>query len=157
QTIIGTIGQGSANYPSTSGTLNRLANNGVDSSCASPKSCPGLPVNQGSFTFDAYQFANNTNQPVCVTFSFATSCGAQQAIHAAAYLGSLDPNNPCTNYLGDFGGNVDPATTRLFAVNAPASSRVVLVVHEIGVITGCAGYSVTVSGLPQCPSPIACA
>ena len=150
QTISGDIGQGSEDYPSTSGVqTNRVANNGVDSSCASPKTCPGQAINPGTFAFDAYQFANNSSATACVTFSFPQSCGASQAIHAVAYLGSFDPTSPCTNYLGDFGHNVDAATSGTFSVNVPANSIVVLVVHELGVQPDCS-YSFSVSGLPPC-------
>jgi len=155
-TITGNIGQGSTDYPSTSGQSGRIANNGVDSTCASPKACPGLPVNLGTFNFDAYQFANTSVSPACVTFSFPVACGPNQAIHAVAYLNSYDPTNVCANYLGDFGHNVDAATTGVFSVNVPAGAIVVLVVHELGVSPGCS-YSFTVSGLPACPPAGGCA
>jgi len=90
-----------------------------------------------------------------MTFTFPVSCSPQQAIHAVAYLGSFDPSSPCTNYLGDFGHNVDVATTGLFSVNVPPNSIVVLVVHELGVIAGC-GYSFSVTGLPTCPPTGGC-
>src|SRR5262249_28063281 len=83
----------------------------------------------------------------CATFSFPVGCSAQQAIHAVAYLNSFDPANPCTNYLGDFGHNVDQATIGTFSVNVPAASIVILVGHELGVVPGCS-YSFSVTGLP---------
>jgi hypothetical protein len=152
-TITGNIGQGSAVYPSTSGVqTGRLSQNGVDSSCAVSKSCPGVASPSSTFAFDAYQFANTSASTSCVTFNFPAACGVNQAIHPVAYLGSFDPSSPCTNYLGDVGHSVNSGTTGAFSVNVPANSVVVLVVHEIGTVADCPSYSFSVSGLPACPA-----
>ena len=85
--IHGDIGQGSLDYPSTSGTqTGRLSQNGVNSSCAAQKPTPA--VIGTSYTYDAYQFTNPSDANACVTFAFPTSCGTNQAIHPVAYLGS---------------------------------------------------------------------
>jgi hypothetical protein len=149
--IHGNIGQGSPDYPSTSGTqTGRLSQNGVHSTCAAQKPTPG--VIGTSYTYDAYQFINGSNATACVTFAFPASCGTNQAIHPVAYLGSYNPSNPATNYLGDFGASINQGNSGTFAVNVPAHTTVVLVVHEIGTIPDCPNYSFTVTGLP-CSAP----
>src|SRR5262249_17067722 len=73
-----------------------------------------------------------------------------------AYLGSFNPSNLCTNYLGDPGGS---STTTSFQVNVPANGTLVVCVQEVNHGQGgCSGYTVTVSGLvwntdggSQCP------
>jgi HYR domain len=157
ETITGSIGKGSSDYPSTSGVqTGRVSQNGVDSTCAAPKACPGIaPVGAGSpFTFDSYAFVNDSSSAACVTFTFPTACGVNNAVHPVAYLGSFDPANPCTNYLGDIGHSINQSEGGAFSVNVPANSTVVLVVHEVGSQPGCLGYSFSVTGLPQClPCP----
>jgi hypothetical protein len=151
-TITGNIGQGSSVYPSTSGIqTGRLSQTGVDSSCATSKTCPGIASPAVPFAFDAYQFANTSASTACVTFNFPTACGVNQAIHPVAYLGSFDPSSPCTNYLGDVGHSINLGNTGVFSVNVPANSIVILVVHEIGTVADCPSYSFSVSGLPACP------
>src|SRR4029077_6302260 len=112
------------------------------------KPTPG--VAGGSFGYDAYQFANESNATACVTFAFPTSCGINQAIHPVAYLGSYNPSSPAANYRGDFGSSININNSGTFAVNVPAHTTVVLVVHEIGTVADCPNYSFTVTGLP-CP------
>ncbi|HEU4388535.1 MAG TPA: HYR domain-containing protein [Blastocatellia bacterium] len=157
-TITGTIGQGSTDYPSSSGVQSaRVSQNGVDSSCAAPKTCPGVSSVGSSFAFDSYNFVNDSGSPACVTFTFPTACGVNNAVHPVAYLGSFDPANPCTNYIGDIGHSINASESGAFSVTFPANSSVVLVVHEVGSQPGCADYSFSVSGLPcQLPCTITC-
>jgi hypothetical protein len=157
-TITGTIGKGSTDYPSTSGVqTGRVSQNGVDSTCAAPKTCPGIASAGSSFTFDSYQFVNDSSSAACVTFTFPTACGVNNAVHPVAYLGSFDPANPCTNYLGDIGHSINAGESGAFSVNVPANSSVMLVVHETGTQPGCQGYSFSVTGLPcQQPCAITC-
>lgn len=148
--ITGTLGSGSPDYPSTTGQqASRLSQNGVDSSCASPKTCPGV-VPGSTFTFDAYQFQNFGSSSACVTFAFSTGCGVNQAVHPVAYLGSFDPNNICTNYLGDLGHSINAGEAGTFSVNVPAGQIVTLVIHRVGTVEGCSSYHFTVTGLPIC-------
>jgi HYR domain len=154
-TITGTIGKGSADYPGASGTqTGRVSQNAVDSTCAAPKTCPGIASAGVSFTFDSYQFVNDSSSAACVTFTFPAACGVNNAVHPVAYLGSFDPANPCTNYLGDIGHSINAGESGAFSVNVPANSSVVLVVHETGTQSGCQGYNFSVTGLP-CQQPCA--
>ena len=148
--IHGDIGQGSPDYPSTSGNqTGRLSQTGVNSSCAVPKPTPGV-IGTTARAYDAYTFPNDTDSAACVTFTFPASCGVNQAIHPVAYLGAFNPANVTTNYLGDYGSSINVSAGGTFSVNVPARAQVVLVVHEIGTVADCPNYTFTVSGLP-CP------
>jgi hypothetical protein len=71
---------------------------------------------------------------------------ATNPIIAVAYLGSFNPANLCTNYLGDPGGSPNP--TNSFSVNVPAGGTLFVNVHEINPgLLGCSAYTLTVSGL----------
>jgi|CXWL01.1.fsa_nt_gi uncharacterized repeat protein (TIGR01451 family) len=150
--IIGNLGTGGTNYPSTSGIqTGRLAQTGVHSSCAAPKTTPGILSAGQPFAYDAYEFVNGSSA-ACITFTFPASCGVNQAIHPVAYLGSFNPANPATNYLGDFGQSINASGGGTFSVTVPANATVILVVHRIGTVDGCPNYNFTVGGL-LCPVP----
>jgi subtilisin-like proprotein convertase family protein len=151
-TITGTIGQGSPNYPSTSGTITeRLSQDGVNSSCAAPKVAPSGPA--ASLAYDAYEFYNDTSATTCVTFQVSGgSCGVNRAIHPVAYLNSFNPADAQQNYLGDIGHSLNSGEqTDTFSVNVPAHSTVVLVVHDMGTLPTCASYSFSVTNVTACP------
>lgn len=148
--ITGTLGSGSPDYPSTTGQqAGRLSQNGVDSSCANPKTCPGV-IAGNTFAFDAYQFQNTGASSACATITFQQGCGVNQAVHPVAYLGSFDPNNICTNYLGDMGHSINAGEAGSFSVNVPAGQTLTLVIHRTGTVDGCSSYHFTVTGLPGC-------
>ncbi|MEK7832685.1 MAG: hypothetical protein AAB401_16450, partial [Acidobacteriota bacterium] len=141
----GTLGNGSPNWPSTSGqqTPARLFRDGVPSTCAAPKTCPG-PFGAGSFTSDAYTFANSSSQPQCVTVNFEPNVGCNVNVHAIAYLTSYDRGNLCLNYLADSGSSDDLP----FSFTVPAGANFVVVIaanNPGGVGNGCA-YKFTVVG-----------
>ena len=148
----GDIGQGSPDYPSTSGTqTGRLSQNGVHSTCAAPKATPSII--SANRLYDAYRFKNESDGIACVTFTFPQSCAVNQAIRPVAYLNSFNPSNIAANYLGDFGSSINSSNAGTFAVNVPARSDVVLVVQDISTVGDCGNYSFSVSGLP-CPLKI---
>jgi hypothetical protein len=155
--ITGTLGVGSPDYPSTTGQqVGRLSQNGVDNSCASPKSCPGV-IPGNTFAFDAYQFQNTSSSSACATITFEKGCGVNQAVHPVAYLGNFDPNNICANYLGDLGHSINAGEEGAFSINVPAGQIFTLVIHKTGTVEGCSSYHFTVAGLPACdPSAPVC-
>jgi MYXO-CTERM domain-containing protein len=102
--------------------------NGPPSTCGFQKTVPSLLQNKSTFHFDAYTLRNRTGASACVTITATPSAGS---VHSAAYLGSFDPANPQTNYLGDSGGNSNGAPLS-YAVNVPALGDVVVVVNETG-------------------------
>jgi HYR domain len=156
-TINGVLSQGSPDHPSTTGQqTGRILQNGVDSTCASPKTCPGVTDTGTMFTFDAYQFQNTDSAPACVSVTLPPSCGANQAIHPVAYLGSFNPSSVCTNYLADFGQSVNLGAGGAFSFTVPAGAVFTLVLHEVGTLPGCSSYSFTTSGLVDCNQPLLC-
>ena len=146
----GAIGSNSASYPGTSGTqTGRLTRSGAASACGAAKAYPGT-FDNAPRSYDAYTF-RNAGAATCVTFT-VTGCTGDQLILPVAYLGSFNPANIATNYLGDVGSS--PAATTSFSVNVPANATVVLVIAEVNPGGGCAGYSVSVDGLSCSPVPL---
>ncbi|MDQ6623891.1 MAG: carboxypeptidase regulatory-like domain-containing protein [Verrucomicrobiota bacterium] len=135
-TVTGSLVAGDTTQPG------RLGRNSA-STCAG-KACPGQFNNDPTARrYHTYNFTNGpTASCLTITTNNFTCSGGPTQIVTAAYLGSYDPNNLCTNYLGD------GASTNSFQVNAPANATIVVVVAEATANTaGCSSYSVTVSGL----------
>lgn len=120
-------------------TNGRLGRNGVSADC-SGKVCPG-PLGSGGRSYDQFSFVNQGGVAACVKVNTQSVCGAQ--IFTGAYLGSFDPTNLCTNYLGDAGAS---STDMNFEVTVPAGGTLVVAVMEPNAGTTCA-YTGTVSGL----------
>ncbi|HKP11705.1 MAG TPA: carboxypeptidase regulatory-like domain-containing protein, partial [Blastocatellia bacterium] len=124
----------------------RMGRDAVVAGC-SGKTCPGaLAGDTAQHAYDLYTFTNGPT-PACVTITTTTSCGTATAnqIITAAYLGSFNPANLCTNYLGDPGAS--PAPTNSFQVSLPANGVLVVNVQEITAGGGCSGYTVSIDGL----------
>jgi hypothetical protein len=145
--VNGTLGSGSPDYPSVTGTQTpaRLFRDGIGSTCAVPKTCPG-PFGSGSFTFDAYTFTNENDSTVCVTVQFDPNTGANPAgvnVHAITYLNTYSPTALCTNYLGDVGSS----DTLPYSFEVPAGANFVIVIcaNNSGVGVG-QTYKFTVVG-----------
>ena len=145
--VNGTLGNGDPNFtgPQTSGqqTPARLFRDGIPSTCAAPKACPG-PFSAGSFTFDAYTFTNESNATQCVTVQYRPNIGCNVNAHAITYLGSFSPTNLCLNYLADVGASDDLD----YSFEVPAGSNFVVVIaanNPGGVGNGCA-YQFSVVG-----------
>jgi hypothetical protein len=118
----------------------RLARDGVPSTCGTPKACPGA----GDAVvrhYDPYTFVNTSSVTQCVTVNITNNCG-NNALLSAAYLGSFDPSNVCTNYLADM-GIAAPSFSYSFSV--PPGATYVVTVLENSANVGCASYSMTVS------------
>jgi hypothetical protein len=140
QTVSGSLAAGD---PTQTGRMGRDA---VANSCALAKACPGaIAGDTAQHRYDLYTFTNGPTA-VCATITTTTNCTvAPNQIITAAYLGSFNPANLCTNYLGDPGGS--PTPTNSFKVNVPANGVLVINVHEITAAGGCSGYTVNVDGL----------
>lgn len=140
----------------------RLGRNAIGSSCGTAKPCPG-PLGTGPRLYDQHTFTNGP-AAACVTIATTASCPSPaNDIIPAAYLTSYDPNNLCTNYLGDPGGSPGAAGNS-FSVDVPANATLVVIIQEANAgLAGCSGYQVTVSGLigsgtgpgPCAPAPTA--
>lgn len=133
------------NATTQTGRLNR---NAVASTCAAPKSNPGLITPTGTRAQDSYSIVNTSGATQCYTIALAAPPG--NALFSAAYLGSFVPTNPDTNYLGDAGSS-DVSTT--YSVNVPNGQTLVVVVHEVNPGGGVGQtYTLTVS-TPPAPVP----
>ncbi len=115
------------------------------SACGTPKAYPG-PLGAGLHFYDIYSFVNG-GAPACVRVDMSTDCPATtNPIFTVAYLGSFDPNNIGTNYLGDSGDSPNPSNS--FSVDVPANATLLINVQDIlDTAPGCPGYRLTVSGL----------
>ncbi len=144
--VSGTLGSGSPDWPSTSGlqTPNRIFRDGVPSSCAAPKACPGT-FGSGSFNYDAYTFTNESSDPQCVTVNYDPNSGGNPGsvnLHAVVYLGSYT-ETVCPNYLADSGSS----DTLAFSFTVPGGTDFVVVIVANNPGTGVGQtYSFTIVG-----------
>ncbi|MCB0522817.1 MAG: IPTL-CTERM sorting domain-containing protein [Saprospiraceae bacterium] len=108
--------------------LGRIFRDGVASTCAAPKACPGDFNTGTSYNYDSYSFVNNSASAECIVVDFNTgTCGTN--VHGQVFLGSYTPSagagQLCGNntYLGDVGSSV----TQPFEVNVPAGATFTVV------------------------------
>ncbi len=124
--------------------VDRLFRSGIPQTCPASTTCAifGDPT---PHHYDAYTLTNTTGATQCVTVDTNTACTGTNFIFIAAYLGSFDPNNICTNWIGDAGSSPNPEQT--FSFNLDNGQTVVLVVSEATPDAGCPAYTMTVFGL----------
>jgi hypothetical protein len=124
----------------------RLFRSGIPQTCPPTTTCAtfgdGLPHH-----FDEYTFTNTTGATQCVTVDTDTACTGTNFIFIASYLGSFDPANICTNWIGDSGSSPDIGVPAPFSFDLDDGQTVVIVVSEVTPDAGCPGYTVTVSGI----------
>lgn len=126
----------------------RLGRDGNPGSCAG-KPCPG-PLTATPHLYDTFSFVNGPNA-ACVTVALTeTTSTVTNPILVKAYVGSYDPTNFCTNYIGDAGGS---ATNTAMVATVPANATLVVVVEESGNggFAVPSVYSGTVTGLSAAP------
>ena len=129
----------------------RLTRDEVRSLCQFPEICPG--IEDGALRhYDSYTRTNNTDSTRCVTVGLSTMCNGTQFIFAAAYLETFDPNGLCQNYLADMGVSPYPHSYMSFLL--PPGSSAVIVVSEVTTNQGCPEYTVTITGLGSCATPL---
>ena len=120
-----------------------------------PQTCPPSTACQifdtAPLHYDAYTFTNTTGSTQCMTIDTNTSCTGNHLIFTAAYLGTFNPANICTNWIGDSGLSLDPEYA--FHVQVPAGQTLVVVVSEVIADEGCPSYTVTITANCQSPSP----
>ncbi|HYP38757.1 MAG TPA: S-layer homology domain-containing protein [Chloroflexia bacterium] len=118
----------------------RLGRSAAISSCAVPKTCPAVGDTLVRH-YDSYPLTNNSGTSQCVTVRVINQCG-NNSLLSAAYLGTFDPNNLCTNYLADMGLSGPDFT---YSFNVPAGASYVVTVLENSPNVGCANYNISVS------------
>jgi autotransporter-associated beta strand protein len=109
------------NDPLNSDRLSRTFQN--PSTCAAPTFCPG----GGNFESPHYDTFNITNYgpATCVSVHLDDGCGT---LFSAAYIGSYDPTDLCSNYLADIASDVFIGT---YSFSVPAQTNFVIVVNEV--------------------------
>jgi len=108
--------------------------------------------------YDSYTFTNTTGSTQCVTIDTNATCTGVRFIFTAAYLGSFDPANICTNWIGDSGFSPDPDIA--FQVDVDNGQTLVVVVSNVTADGTCPAYTLTVTGLcvvTSSPTPTATA
>jgi hypothetical protein len=129
--------------PTQSDRLNRGVISGC---CGTTYSCQIFGDGQ-LHHYDAYTFTNTSGSTQCVTVGIDTDCQGSNFIFTAAYLGTFDPNNICTNWMADEGQSPIPGSETPFSFNIEDGQTFVLVVSEVTANAGCLSYTMTVSGL----------
>jgi hypothetical protein len=122
--------------------IDRLFRSGIPQTCPASTSCAifGDPTPRH---YDSYSFTNTTGASQCVTVDTNTPCTGTNFIFTGAYLGSFDPNNICTNWIGDSGSSPNPQ--QAFSFDLADGQTVVVVVSEVTANAGCSSYTVTVT------------
>jgi hypothetical protein len=126
----------------------RVAQNGVDSTCATTKSFPGEAG--GTYRYDTYTATNFSLAPACVEVQIdGGSCGSNGAVHSASYQPSFVPTSVGTGYLGDHGqsSNALMPTDAYGFVAGPGSFTTV--VHSVSVSGLCASYDLAIRVAPN--------
>ena len=105
-----------------------LDRSGIPQTCPATTTC-AIFGDPNPFRYDAYTFTNTTGATQCVTIDTNTACTGNNFIFIAAYLGSFDPNNICTNWIGDAGSSPNP--DQAFQVDVDDGQTFVVVVSEV--------------------------
>ena len=126
---------------------NNLVRSGIPQTCPASTTC-GIRSAPNPHHYDQYTFTNTTGATQCVTVDTNTACTGVNFIFIAAYLGSFDPSNICTNWIGDSGSSPDP--DQAFSFNVDNGQTFVVVVSELTPDAGCPAYTITVSPQAIC-------
>jgi hypothetical protein len=126
--------------------IDRLNRGVISGCCGTTYSCQIFGDGQPHH-YDTYAFTNTTGSTQCVTVDITTDCQGSNFIFTAAYLGTFDPNDICTNWIADEGQSPRPGNTTPFSFNIEDGQTFVLVISEVTANTGCSSYTMTVSGL----------
>jgi len=121
----------------------RLFRDDPGSTCDVPQTC--APFDTTPRYYDSYTFTNTSGATACVFIYLENHCGGAASLQSAAYLGSFDPTNLCTNYLGDIGATPNNTFGRQYSVSVPAGETLVVTVNEAGTLT-CPEYILVVAG-----------
>lgn len=128
-------------------TSGRLFRDGVASTCAVPKVCPGNTAVGSSFRYRTYTFTEGSGSAQCVTITHTNNGGAG-APHLSIHSGAFDPANICTGYMADEGGSPNPTFNVVSSFNIAANQTVTFVLTETAV--GAGGSWDIVVELPLC-------
>ena len=129
--------------------IDRLFRSGIPQTCPPSTTCAtfGDPTPRH---YDEYSFTNTTGATQCVTVDTTTDCTGTNFVFVAAYLGTFDPTNICTNWIGDSGSSPDIGVPAPFSFNVDDGQTFVVVVSEVTPDAGCSAYTIAVSPQSIC-------
>lgn len=116
----------SSGFTGTTTQLGRIFRDGIASTCP-VKAYPGIFNATTTYNYETYTYSNTDAAAACVTVNFDPDAGATPCAtnaHMSAYLGSYDPANQGTNFLGDVGSSV----AQPFSFEVAGNSQLVLAV-----------------------------
>lgn len=142
----------SATFSGSNVQAGRIFRDGIASTCPG-KVYPGIFNPGTNYNFETFTYPNTSNAAACVTVNFdpdagITPCGTNA--HASAYIGSYDPLNQGTNFVGDVGSSV----AQPFSFEVPANSNLVLAVTNTSAQAVC-DFAFEVVDLPCNNVPLA--
>lgn len=134
-----------ASFTGTNTQSGRIFRDAIASTCPS-KVYPGIFNAGTTYNFEAFSYTNTSGAAACVTVNFnpdagATPCGTNA--HASAYIGSYDPANQATNFVGDVGSSI----AQPFSFSVPAGQDAVIVVTNTSAQAACT-FAFDVVNLP---------
>lgn len=128
----------------------RVSRSGTASQCFAVKSYPGNVAGGGGRRFQTHSVTNTFAQPMCLTATLSTACPfATNGIYSTTYLTTFNPANLATNYLADPGlspNQLAAATPSVWSFTLPPAATAVFVVNETVAGTGCAAFTLDVTG-----------
>jgi hypothetical protein len=118
---------------------------GSASSCASPKTAPG--VDPGTFNIAALGASSEINEPTCVTVTYSTANPSCQAngLFSAAYVDDFDRAHVAAHYLGDVGSAPTNATPKSYSVVVPGGKDFTVAWNMTMAGTGCSAFDIALS------------
>lgn len=140
------VGAVTSGFTGTTTQSGRIFRDGTPSACPT-KPYPGI-FNVGTiYNYETFTYTNTSAAAACVTVNFnpdtapGTPCTTNA--HASAYIGSYDPMNQATNFVGDVGSSL----TQPFLFEVPAGQNLVLAVTNTSAQAIC-NFAFEVVNLP---------
>ena len=129
-------------------SADRLLRNGVQSSCGTARTFPGVTGSAGPLRYDAYEFVSPVTGCVTVAFQLTAAVGNVQV---AAYS-TFNPGDLSSGWLADAGASTGtaPGAVQSFSMDVTAGQVFTLVAFNVNASEEGAGYRLTVD-LPMQP------
>ncbi len=109
----------------------RLFRDANASTCASPKSYPGLWDSATYRHVVSEAFTNTSGSSVCATITLTSDASCVGSVFATAYLGSFNVADLGQNYLGDSGSSIiSPSAAINFEIQVPSNGTVVFNLND---------------------------
>ena len=121
--------------------IDRLTRNGFPTACGAPTICPG-GVGTDSPYYDTYTFRNGPSN-ACVSVVLTSSVAD---VFSAAYLGSYDPSDLCSNYLADAGDSTLEVGGGTVSYSFNVASNAVFTVEVNNIYGSTGAYQLSVTG-----------